>query len=246
MSSVKTLDKAFEILNFVSSGESPVSLADVADGLALDRSTAHRILASLKSTGMITQTRDKRYKLGFVILRIYRNFLRQNQAIDKAHDELIALADDTGENAHLSFFDGADIVFIDCVESKHAFSVNPRVGEREPAYCTALGKMHLSLLKKPELEKYFSGLEMIKHLPSTITDREELIKEIHFSRQRGYGTDLEEFKEGVRCIAAPINGVQENFSVGISGPAVRLKDEFLEELSKRVMLAGERISRLLL
>ena len=243
----KTLTKALEILNFLASKSSDSNLNDVANGLEIDRSTAHRILASLIDNGLVSQSnQSKRYRLGFGIIGIYQNFLKQNSIVELARSVLVELEEDTGENAHLSYFNGKEIVFLDTVPSRHAFSVNPKVGEKEPAVCTALGKIHLAELPKDQFKRFLKKAEFIKYNEKTITTPEALSEEVEKVKKQGYALDLEEFKEGVRCIASRIPECGSEAVIGISGPAVRIKDETLPELIKKVQTSAANLNKILI
>ena len=80
--------------------------------------------------------------------------------------------------------------------------------------------------------------------PVTITNREQLIRELDITRQRGYALDDEENEYGVRCMAAPIyNAVGLAIAtIGISGPTVRVHDQTIDMLAKAVMDTAEALS----
>lgn len=47
------------------------------------------------------------------------------------------------------------------------------------------------------------------------------MKEFERIRERGYACDNEEFNEGLRCLAVPIEGLRGRFALGISVPSGR-------------------------
>jgi IclR family KDG regulon transcriptional repressor len=65
---------------------------------------------------------------------------------------------------------------------------------------------------------------------STIRDLESLLRDLRVVQEKGFATDMEEFEEGLRCIAAPIRDYTRKVigALSISGPANRLTDEKIE------------------
>jgi IclR family KDG regulon transcriptional repressor len=82
-----------------------------------------------------------------------------------------------------------------------------------------------------ELARRFSG-ECRRFTNNTKTSLEELKKDFMDVRQNGFATDLEEFEEGLRCIASPIRDYTRKVvgAVSVSGPAHRLPDDRIVEV----------------
>jgi len=79
---------------------------------------------------------------------------------------------------------------------------------------------------------------------NTICDRAELSEEFEEIRDRGYATDHAERVEGMRCVAAPIQGQDGEAvaAISVSGPRNRLQgDRFREELPNKVLRAANVI-----
>jgi IclR family acetate operon transcriptional repressor len=83
-----------------------------------------------------------------------------------------------------------------------------------------------------------------KYTPNTRTDPQEIRAELERVRERGYALDLEEFEEGVRCVAAPILDARGRAvaAVSVSGPKHRLPKRLLQgELARGTMAAAREI-----
>jgi DNA-binding IclR family transcriptional regulator len=52
------------------------------------------------------------------------------------------------------------------------------------------------------------------------------MKEFELIRSRGYSLDNEEFHDGIRCLAVPIEGLGGRFALGISVPSERFDRSF--------------------
>ncbi|HYS44355.1 MAG TPA: IclR family transcriptional regulator, partial [Geobacteraceae bacterium] len=138
----------------------------------------------------------------------------------------------------------SSIVYLDVVETDLTVRVVPRVGARLPAYSTAAGKVQFAFMTEEELDNYLPR-ELKRFTPNTITDRDELKKQLRQIAEQGYAIDNEELDVGVRCVGAPIRDYTRRIigAVSISGPSMRFSDERMEkELIPLVQKAAEEIS----
>jgi len=124
------------------------------------------------------------------------------------------------------------IVYLDVVETDMTVRVVPRVGTQLPAFCTAAGKAQIAYLADAELESYLPSKELKRYTPNTITDRNELKKQLKQVAEQGYAVDDEELDIGVRCIGAPIRDYTRRIvgAISISGPSMRLTEERMEKV----------------
>ncbi len=71
-------------------------------------------------------------------------------------------------------------------------------------HARALGKAALANLDSEELNAFLKSLKLTKLTPKTITKKEELLKELKTTRDRGYSINNEEYLLGLVCIGAPL------------------------------------------
>jgi DNA-binding IclR family transcriptional regulator len=127
-------------------------------------------------------------------------------------------------NTHLAvLYDGA-VMYLHREEGYPSVIIKEVVGQRVPAYCTALGKMLLSGLDGAALDQYLKGAALKPLTSYTITDAGRLRGELRTVREQRYAVDNEEFHEGSLCIAAPIYDYRESMlaaaSLSVSKPVV--------------------------
>ena len=137
-----------------------------------------------------------------------------------------------GETIHLVVMDGFEIVYINKVESVQSLRIATRVGGRLPAYCTGVGKVLLAALSPQELNLFLKSAPLRKLTGNTIMDPEKLKESFIRIRSQGYALDLEEFSQGLICVAAPLfNYSQKEIgAISISGPSHRMKEKKIEYL----------------
>ncbi len=147
------------------------------------------------------------------------------------------------------FLDRGEIVYIDKVELDHnpsGLRMASRVGLRNPAHSSAVGKVLLSHLPEEELNGLIKEKGLPKRTENTITDLVQLKEHLKAVRNQGYAVDDEENEKGIRCVAAPIyNEVGRAVAaVSISGPAFQVtKKRVQETLKKEVMETASKISQ---
>ena len=79
-----------------------------------------------------------------------------------------------------------------------------------------------------------------EHSPSRI---EDLLKEVEKARELGYATDLEEYRVGVRAIAALVfRGRVSQAAISIFGLAGSMDDERLPEMIRHMANTAQLIS----
>jgi len=120
-----------------------------------------------------------------------------------------------------------------------------QLGTRVPLYSTGVGKMLLSRWGKTELDSYLKRTRLTRHTPNTLVSRSEILKELEQISTRGFSVDNEEMEAGVRCVAALVFDHRQHVvaAISISGAAMRITPERIEELGKKVTQCALEISR---
>jgi IclR family KDG regulon transcriptional repressor len=240
MSEIQSLARGLRILEILAQAQDGVSITELAERLGVDKGSASRLVATLASYGYAEKDEQtRRYHLGLQVVTISRSLLTRLPFREVTKPFLRQLMERTGECAHLAVPGQGKVLYIDQVESPATLRVNAQVGTMNPLHCTALGKILLA----------FGGVKLPADLeaftPNTITNTEQLLKNLDQIRDQGYAVDDEEFDLGVRCIAVPVKDFRGKVvaSMGISGPATRMTAERLPELTSILLEVGEALSR---
>jgi DNA-binding IclR family transcriptional regulator len=241
----QTLDRALRVLIKVSeSGAEGLSLAECTALLGYSKPTTHRIMRTLAGHGLLRNDGERGvYTLGLTTLRLGMDFLEQLDLRREALPLIRELAERTGETVHLGILDGAEVVYIEKVESSHAVRMFSRIGHRMPACSTGLGKAILAFLPREEVETILPE-RLPRRTPSTITDRAAFVAHLADLRRLGYSTDNIENEEGIRCAGAPVfdHTGAVCAAISIAGPASRVTPERFPELGTLVRDTAQRIS----
>ncbi|MEO8737604.1 MAG: IclR family transcriptional regulator [Edaphobacter sp.] len=245
---IQSLDRGLTILQAVALSKQPVSLAELAERLKIDRSSAFRLAQTLRRRGFLScPTGRKEYILGASMWTLSHQYDWSNMLVKVAHRELKLLANQINETAHLAIREGNNALFIDSAHANHVIAVAGQTGELVPLYCTAHGKALLADANERELKAQFGLGPLQKFTETTITSIEALTKDCSAIKQRGFATDEAEYQEEMRCVAAPIR-VQNDVivgSIGISAPSSRFLKELYPLYAQQVCKVANDIGDLL-
>ena len=87
---------------------------------------------------------------------------------------------------------------------------------------------------------------MKKFTEYTITDWDELLKELEAIRRNGYAIEREEVELGMTCIAAPIFSNHEIIAaISVSGPVSRVTEDMQEQIIQAVKKTAAEITQAL-
>ena len=131
------------------------------------------------------------------------------------------VAQATGETVHVGVLEGADVRFVDVVESQPALRVSGRVGTVAPLHTTSMGKAMLATMTDEQIMALLPELGGIT--PRTITKRDVLMQEVRRTRGRGYAVNREESEAVVTPVGVALT-LREYGLVGamsVATPTIR-------------------------
>lgn len=243
---IQAIERAVAILNAFSAEEPELGVTDLADRLALHKSTVHRFMVNLEAAGLVERDRHtSRYRLGLRIFELGGLVLQQMNLWEEALPFLEGLVRDSGETGHLAVLDGGEAVYVEKVEARRALRIPSAIGRGYPAHATSLGKVLLAHADRDAVEAIVAERGLRRYAPHTICDPEQLRAELERVRAQGYAMDNEEYEEGLRCIGAPIVGHTGHVvaAIGIGGPVTRVTPERADALAALVMKAAANLSK---
>lgn len=199
-------DRTLAVLSELALHPEGVRLEELASAVASPKPTVHRALVALRRAGFAAQDGHGRYLLGSEFLRLA--FLNHEGRPDhvRISGALKSLSEQYGETIHYTVLDGDAVVYRakedPLVGSVRLTSV---VGGRNPAHCTAAGKLLLSfqLPDRQAIEGWMQGRSLVRQTPASMTTLDELDEEFTRIRTQGYAVDDQENEPGINCFAVP-------------------------------------------
>lgn len=241
-----SLEKALDLLEAFTPDARTLGIGELSRKVGIPKSTAHRLLSTLKVRGYISQDEaSRRYRLGIKAWELGCMAVANVGIREVARPHLEALARTSGEVVHLAILDGSEVVYIDKVETtRHAVRAYSYVGGRAPAYGVATGKAILAYGPAGRVESCLKG-ELKAYTPRTLADPERLRADLERTRRRGYAVNLGEWRADVGGVAAPIwrHTNEVVAGVGVTAPVIRLTRRRVQELVPMVVETARCISR---
>lgn len=222
-------------------------VADLAEHLAMSRSTVHRILSTLTDEGLLEQDPDTaRYRLGLALFDLAAAVPSQRNLHEAVLLPMTDLRNATGETVQVGVLDGRQVVYVERLESPHTLRLFTELGRRNDAYCTASGKVLLAFAPDAALRKLLDGWVLESKTDHTITSRPALRAHLAEVRARGYAENRHEFEVGVVSIAAPIRNASGETvaALSVAGPADRIdnrRDQFAEAVVSLAWSTSRRL-----
>lgn len=240
-----TLGKAVAVLEAIALSDTPMRFTDLLARVPQPRGTLHRQVTNLIDEGFLSVNRDQTYELGLRFLTFAAKTWSKNRFREVAEPLLQQLHDATGETIHLGVLAGAEVVYLDKVESRQAVRMYSQIGNASPTYCTGVGKTALSTLSEHEVRLRLDGVEFRQFTPSTLKNIEALLAELQEIRDSGFAFDRQEHEPGIHCVAAPIRSQGGLILAGISvtAPSFRVSMQQLENWAGLVCDTAKAIER---
>jgi DNA-binding IclR family transcriptional regulator len=245
-SSIQSVDRAVSVMEFLARrGWSGVT--EVSRELEIHKSTAYRLLTTLRDRGLVEQdAATEKYRLGFGLVLLARAVRADLDILRCARPVCERLSESTGETVTIAVLEGDDAVVIhQSVSRASALSVD-WTGLHTPLHATAAGKIFLAYMPEDQLLRVLEG-PLERFTENTIIDPASLKYHSGKIRDEGYGYTVEELETGLNAVGAPIRDADGAVvgAVSVSGPAFRLRPDALPDIGKLSRRTAADISRCL-
>jgi DNA-binding IclR family transcriptional regulator len=180
------------------------SLSEIAQLLAIPKSTAFNICGALTEGQLLRRARDG-FQLGRGLLELGSAYASSVNVVAEFYDVCREAPPDLGAVIQLAVLDeDLQAVYLahqDC-DSGLRLGLGGMVGRRVPANCTAGGKVLLALLPPGELEERMRQWNPLPRATRrSVTSRPRLLREIAAARETGYAFDEDGAIIGLTCVA---------------------------------------------
>jgi DNA-binding IclR family transcriptional regulator len=220
---IQSIERAAAILRLLSGRNRRLGVVDLAGELGLPKTTVHGLLRTLTHVGFVEQDPDSgKYQLGAALLHMGSSYLDGNELRTRALNWSDALAARTREAVRIGTLHEQRVLVVHHVFRPDDSLQTLDVGTLLPAHATALGKVLLA--HHPYVAEELCAAPLQPITAATITDPEQLRRELDRVRVRGWGLELGELKpDQVSCAAAIFDrGGNAVGAIAIFGSAERM------------------------
>lgn len=246
---INSVDRSIDILEYLFRQGNDTSISQISKDLDIYKSTVFRTLATLENRGYVVQNKNSnQYSIG-PKLYAYSTLPHNDIITESVRPLLQEISDAYGECVTYGIleqeWDGmyANVPLI-TIESTHNLGLSRKISNQTECYCASLGKCLLAFSENVNLDVY-KNAEFTPFTEHTITNYEDLMKELELVRYQGYAVDAEEREIGLYCLGVPVlNGHGHAVAaISISGPKSRVKGEHFEEKITLMKEVSARITR---
>ena len=235
---MKSLERGIAIMKYLAVRKS-AGVTEIAEEFGIDKSTASRILSSLKKQDILYQNaQNQKYSLSVGALLFSHRLMSTHAIINIAQPILQELMMQTHETAHLCALHNDQIYVLSQLKSpENQFMSDACLpGMIEPFHCSAVGKAILANMLPSDARVLLERSEMTSYTENTIIDINELLRQFEIIRKNGYAIDDGEYAKGIFYMAVPVFDYYgyPTFSLGISGfqNSIASRPRFEANLSK--------------
>lgn len=246
-SSVKSADRAFDIIEYVADAAEPPSFSQMLADLRIPRSSLFHLLNNLLGRGYLEQDAvTDRYRVGDHVRLLARKISGPPLAT-LVTPFLKQLTSELNETAGFYVRDGSTVETVASTTSSQALAYTMKVGERAPLYAVSSGKIMLSKMSTGDFDAYLKNLTFEAITPHTITSKRQLREDLSAVRQNGFAHSREEFTPGITGIATAVEHDGRLFgAVNLAVPTVRFNEEqetiFRRQLSSIAAALGQMLA----
>lgn len=247
-------ERCLAIIELLADGARDMPLGEIAERLALPKSGAHRLLATLVDLGWAEKDPETSfYRLTMRLAILGQQFYVATGLPDICQPILDRLAAQCHEFVRLAVVDGHLLVWVAHAQGASAgLRYQPSLTSNTvPLFATASGKAWLATLSTDQAMQIVmknGGLQDLdRYGPNVVRSVEALLREIKATTRRGYGLALSEAEFGVTAVAAAIRVSEGHAALGtvsIAGPSARITEKRAHELAPLVLRTARELSNL--
>jgi DNA-binding IclR family transcriptional regulator len=200
---LNTIARTGTVLGLFTAETPEWGVTEVATTLALPKSTAFDLLASLAEIGLLQQTSDDRYRLGWQLLVISRRLINSMGVNDQTQRIVAELAQRLNATISIGACDGRGVV---CIAHASVSRTGPVLAEgaRLPGHTSALGKFLISRLPWPKLQERIEAHGMPALTANSVSDIDVFRKQLTCARENDLAVEHGETIMGQSCLAVGI------------------------------------------
>lgn len=241
---VQSLDRVFDIVEALSNHGNELSISQLCALTGLNKSTVHRMLASLRARGYVVQTSTGAYRLTFKFCSLSQKIINNVSILPLVLPHLRKLSMSVQEIVHFVIQDNTNTVYLDRLEpsnSNYRSTVN--IGMRRPLHTSAGGKIILASQGPEAWRSYWDNADKTPITPYTITSFERLESEMQLFQRKQYAVENEENTLGYSCIAVALYDRynDDHYAITLSTLKSLMTDEHIQRLLPLLFEVRDRI-----
>jgi IclR family KDG regulon transcriptional repressor len=227
---VPAVDKTFAILDLLAKSKESLGVSDITRALNFNKSTVFNISHTLTDLEILKQAPDNKFSLGIKFYLLGRASRIGSEIISTIHSYLEMIHQKTRLSVFLGVRSGLSAIIVDKVDAAYDIKISSEIGMRLPLLAGAGGKAMLSRMSEQEIDRILSKNGLQRYTRYSVVDKIKYKKMLKKTRQEGFAVDKEEYIEGIRALAVPlnINRGSSQFAIWAVGLKRQIADEIID------------------
>lgn len=238
----QALAKALEIFNTFNDTKSEWGIRELGRELGINPTTIFRLMKTMVEAGYMEQDPVKQtYSLGPRVLKLADVYQRHNPIPTIGRKVFESFIDRFEHTLYLGCLNNYEVVYLTVLEGNSPIKVMIEPGASTGLHSTALGKILLAFNTDEYINEFLRTHPLTAFSSRTITDPQELWKQIHEIRQKKYAINDGEQYGDIGSLGVPVQeqGHLNQFAISLAYPRAlvtenRLKIEELFSLAQKI------------
>lgn len=206
MNTTRSLMRALNILDLFTADNPEIGVTGVSQRLGLNKATVSRLMRTLEAAGFLKKNEEtEKYVLSNKFVKLSRICLAKIDLKTAAATYLKELSKKTNELIMIHIIKGEQRYCLDWIESTKPIR---HVIEKEHVYASlhagAAGKLLLAYLPHTQMKEIIKRTGLTKYTDKTITDPDQLKREIESIRKCGVAFSNGEHVPHAMTVSAPV------------------------------------------
>jgi IclR family KDG regulon transcriptional repressor len=240
---VPAVEKCFNILDLLARSGRPLGISDISKALGYHKGTVFNILYTLVDLGVIGNEEENRFRFGTKLYLLGKASGQGSELIRTVHPYLEEVNKKTQLSAFLGIRSGLNAVIIDKVDMAFDIRIHSEIGMRIPLLAGAGGKALLSQMSDADVDLILSRNELKRFTPHSCVSKKKFKELIKKTRKEGVAIDKEEYIEGIRALAVPLDIKKKELQAAIWAIGLKrhMKDKDIPSYSRTLRDSAKRI-----
>jgi DNA-binding IclR family transcriptional regulator len=221
---LNTIDRTGKVLNLFTPETPEWGVTEVATTLGLPTSTTFAIVASLAEIGLLQQTSDHRYRLGWRVLVISRRLMSSTCFSAQTHRTVAEVANQLGAVVTIGAWDSQGVVCIANASGNRTERVLAD-GAHISGHASALGKLLMAQLPWPKVQERIDRYGLPALTENSVSDISILRAQLISARRHDIAMEHGETIAGQSCAAVGIYQRERHIiaALSICAPSERMR-----------------------
>jgi DNA-binding IclR family transcriptional regulator len=239
---MNSVDNVARVLRLFTAERSIVSVTEVAQLLALPKSSSSRLLKAMAETGLLNATEQvSGYSVGNLIFETSRRHRAHSTLSVMADEALARIVKATGHTGYIAMLDRTDVLGLRMRPGSKPLRVVTSPGDRLAAFCSSTGRAMLARLDDEAVRALYPNPTPWQapspNAPQTV---EDLLAALTVVRTKGWSQATDESLPGVESIAVCVEDREsgERVALCISYSAAMISANEKSRIVTLLMRAG--------